>query len=336
MMARRSRIDAAGAIQHLTVRGIERGAVFRRDTDRNHFLERLGKILQDTKTICYAWALIPNHFHLLLRTGPVPISTVMRRFLTGYALWYNRRHRRHGHVFQSRFKSILCQEDTYFLELVRYIHLNPIRARLVENLDELGRYAYCGHSVLMGKVKRPWQDTEGVLGMFGKKLGAARRGYRGFVEKGIARGRRKDLTGGGLLRSAGGWEGVKALREKNVYQRNDERILGDGDFVGRVLASAEEAVERRYALRSGGFDLERVASRVSEELGLRPEEVWAKGKYRRIVEARSLLCYWAVRELGVSMSSLAGKLEISIPSVSESVTRGQRLALARGCSLLEP
>ncbi len=139
-MPRKSRIDAAGALHHVMVRGIERGTVFRSDTDRNHFLERLGEILGETKTICYAWSLIPNHFHLLLRTGPVPISTVMRRLLTGYALWYNRRHRRHGHLFQNRFKSILCQEDVYFLELVRYIHLNPIRAGLVDDLDELGGY----------------------------------------------------------------------------------------------------------------------------------------------------------------------------------------------------
>ena len=334
-MPRRSRIDAAGALHHVMVRGIERGAVFRNDADRNHFLERLGKILQDTNTACYAWALIPNHFHLLLRTGPVAISTVMRRLLTGYALWYNRKHHRYGHVFQNRFKSILCQEDAYLLELVRYIHLNPIRARLVEHLDELGVYPYCGHSVMMGKVKNSWQDTEEVLGRFGEKVGAARRAYRVFVEKGIAEGRRQDLTGGGLLRSAGGWEGVKALREEKVYQRNDERILGDGDFVGRVLASAEEAMERRYALQARGIDLAFIASRVSQVLGVKAEEVWAKGKHRRIVEARSLLCYWAVRDLGVPLSSLARELEISIPSVSESVTRGQRIAELKGCSLFK-
>jgi hypothetical protein len=187
----------------------------------------------------------------------------------------------------------------------------------------------------MGKMKKPWQDTGGVLGMFGEKLGPARRGYRAFVEEGIAQGRRQDLTGGGLLRSAGGWEGVKALREEKVYQRSDERILGDGDFVGRVLASAEEAMERRYALRARGVDLALIASRVSEVLGVKQEEVWAEGKYRWIVETRSLLCYWAVRELGVPMSSLARKLGKSIPSVSESVTRGRRIAEARGCLLLE-
>ena len=102
-----------------------------------------------------------------------------------------------------------------------------------------------------------------------------------------------------------------------------------------VLASAEEAMERRYALRARGVDLALIASRVSDVLGVKPEEVWAEGKYRRMVEARSLLCYWAVRELGVPMSSLARKLGISIPSVSESVTRGRRIAEARGCLLLQ-
>ncbi|RJR39446.1 MAG: transposase, partial [Desulfobacteraceae bacterium] len=297
-MPRRSRIDTAGALHHIMVRGIEGRKVFRNNGDRDHFLERVGEILQETKTLCYAWALIPNHFHLLLRTGCVPISTVMRRLLTGYALWFNRTYHRQGHLFQNRFKSILCQEDVYLLELVRYIHLNPIRARLVENLDALGRYPYSGHCVLLGKGKKPWQDTQGVLGMFGSKLGASRRAYIAFVEKGIDQGRRDELTGGGLLRSAGGWEGVKALREENIHQRNDERMLGDGDFVERVLASAEEAMEKRYALRARGVDLDFIASRVSEVLGVKPEEVWAQGKSRWIVQARSLLSYWAVKELG--------------------------------------
>jgi len=110
-MPRRSRIDAAGALHHVMVRGIERAAVFQSDGDRDHFLERLGEVLDETITLCYSWALIPNHFHLLLRTGPVPISAVMRRLLTGYALWFNRRHRRYGHLFQNRFKSILCQRS---------------------------------------------------------------------------------------------------------------------------------------------------------------------------------------------------------------------------------
>jgi len=162
----------------------------------------------------------------------------MRRLLTGYALWYNRKHRRHGHLFQNRFKSILCQEDTYLLELVRYIHLNPIRARLAKDLDELGRYPFCGHSVIMGKMKKPWQDMEGVLGMFGENVRAARRAYRLFVEKGIGEGRRRDLTGGGLLRSAGGWEGVKEeFRGKLKYldESGDEIWQDHSEVVATVL-----------------------------------------------------------------------------------------------------
>jgi putative transposase len=334
-MPRQSRIDTPGALHHVMVRGIERSKVFRNDADMDQFLARLGNILTETETFCYAWALIPNHFHLLLRTGPTPISTVMRRLLTGYAIWFNRRHRRCGHLFQNRFKSILCQEDSYFLELVRYIHLNPIRAGLVEDMEGLGRYKYSGHSVVMGKVMHEWQDSQAVLGMYGEKLGSARRRYKAFVEKGIGEGRRQDLTGGGLLRSAGGWEGVKDLREQNVYQRNDERILGDGDFVSRVLASAEEEMERHYAYQSRGMNLDAVAARVSEVLGIEVEDVWGKGRYKRIVEARSLLCYWAVRELGLSMSSLSRRLGISIPSISDSVARGRMIAQKKGQKLLK-
>ena len=334
-MPRKSRIDAPGALHHIIAKGIEGRRIFENNEDRGNFLARLADILKETKTVCYAWALIPNHFHLLLRTGTFPISTGMRRLLTGHALWYNRRHGRGGHLFQNRYKSILCQEDVYFLELVRYIHLNPLRAKLLPGLSRLDTYKYCGHSVLMGKVKNDWQDTDKVLRLFAKKTGSARRAYRVFVEKGIGQGKRSDLTGGGLVRSAGGWAGVLALRGAKIFQNSDERILGDGDFVDSVLTAANEAMERRYYLQSSGFNLGMVAARVAKELGMRPEDVWAAGRYRHLVEARSLLCYWAVRELGVSMASLARKLEISVPAVSKSVIRGEEIARVRGYSLIE-
>ena len=136
-MPRKARIDAPGALHHIIARGIERGDIFTDDFDRNNFLKRLGKIVVETDTRCYAWALVPNHFHLVLKTGCAPIATVMRRLLTGYAGYYNRRHRRCGHLFQNRYKSILCQEDSYLKELVRYIHLNPLRAGLVDSLKSL-------------------------------------------------------------------------------------------------------------------------------------------------------------------------------------------------------
>ena len=158
-MPRKARIDAPGALHHIIVRGIERRKIFRDDSDRDNFLKRLGNVLTETETPCFAWALIPNHSHLLLRTGITAIATVMRRLLTGYAVSFNRRHRRHGQLFQNRYKSILCQEELYLLELVRYIHLNPLRAGLVAELKSLDNYPYSGHRVLMGKLTHVWQDA---------------------------------------------------------------------------------------------------------------------------------------------------------------------------------
>lgn len=334
-MPRQSRIDAPGALNHIIVRGINRKKIFNDDTDRYDFLYRLGKIVTDAHTECFAWALLPNHLHLLLRTGLVPISTIMRRLLTGYAMSYNRRHRRHGHLFQNRYKSILCQEDVYLLELVRYIHLNPLRAKLLKDLKALKKYPFSGHSVILGKRKNSWQNVEYILKLFGSSRAIARRGYRQFVEKGVAQGKRPDLVGGGLLRSYGGWSTVKSFRKMKSYQKGDERILGNGDFVEQVLAAAEEKMKRKYLLRARGMDLEKLTHRVADLLKIKPEDVWAAGKHRRTVEARSLLCFWATSELGITQSDLAVKLRISQPAVGLSVKRGEHLAKLKHYLLID-
>ncbi|KKK58644.1 hypothetical protein LCGC14_3042380, partial [marine sediment metagenome] len=130
-MPRLARLDAPGVFHHVMIRGIERRKIFWNKKDREDFLDRLGKLLPETRTGCYGWAFLSNHAHFLFRTGKAPLSTLMRRLLTGYVLSFNKRHRRSGQLFQNRFKSIVCQEDIYLKELVRYIHLNPIRAGLV-------------------------------------------------------------------------------------------------------------------------------------------------------------------------------------------------------------
>jgi putative transposase len=155
-MPRQPRLDVPGLLQHVMARGIERKEIFKDDQDRQSFLERLAVILEKTQTQCYAWALIPNHFHLLLRTGLTPLSKVMRRLMTGYAVTFNKRHKRSGHLFQNRYKSIVCEEDQYLLELIRYIHLNPLRADLVKDLKELDKYPWTGHSTILGKRKNPF------------------------------------------------------------------------------------------------------------------------------------------------------------------------------------
>ena len=146
-MPRLPRLDPPGVLHHIMIRGIERRKIFVDDEDRENFVERLSVLLPVTETMCYAWAFMPNHAHFLFRSGTSGIQTLMRRLLTGYAVSYNRRHKRHGQLFQNRYKSIVCQEDIYLKELVRYIHLNPLRAKIVSEIKDLNSYVYCGHSL---------------------------------------------------------------------------------------------------------------------------------------------------------------------------------------------
>jgi len=323
-MPRQSRIDAPGALHHVMIRGIERREIFQDDKDRESFLDRLGGILLESSTPCYAWSLLSNHAHFLLRTGQIPISRVMRKLLTGYAVTFNRRYHRHGHLFQNRYKSILCEEDAYLQELVRYIHLNPLRAGLVKDLSELGSYAYSGHCVLMGKKKRAWQDRDYVLRYFGQREREARRGYISFVSKGVDEGSRPDLVGGGLLRSVGGWKGLKELRDSGERVRADERILGGTEFVERVLRESEEEWERRSLLRQRGVNLKRLLEKVADHFSVETEDLKSGSKVPAVVKARAVLCYVGVRKLGLTSVSIAKELGVSPSAVSKSIGRGQQ------------
>lgn len=304
-------------------RGIEKQNIFLDDMDRENFLERLGNVLADTGTDCFAWALLPNHLHLLLRTGETPIATVMRRTLTAYAVRFNRRHDRHGHVFQNRYKSILCQEDAYLMELVRYIHLNPVRAGIVEDMEALDAYWYTGHAAIMQNTELPWQNTGYVLRLFDPENRSARQHYRAFVSKGIAQGSRPDLIGGGFIRSMGGWEAARQCKEQNLAVKSDERILGDSDFVEDTLQAAAENFSRKYRLEKNGLDMDGLAEYVAGMFCLAAQDIFRPGKQKTRVKARSVFCYWAVCEFGYSMTALARRLRISQPAVSVSVRRGE-------------
>jgi putative transposase len=138
-MPRTARLDAPGTLHHVMIRGIERRNIFRNKTDRLDFLERLERLIPEAGIVWQGWAFLSNHAHFLLKTGHLPLSHFMRRLLTGYVVSFNRRHKRYGQLFQNRFKSIVCQEDVYLKELIRYIHLNPLRAGLVNGLERLDK-----------------------------------------------------------------------------------------------------------------------------------------------------------------------------------------------------
>jgi len=324
-MPRQARIDAPGALHHIICRGIERRKIFLSDVDRDDFVDRFSRLIIESETLCYAWALIPNHFHLLLRTGNVSITTVMRRLLTGYAVSFNHRHRRHGRLFQNRYKSILCQEDPYLLELVRYIHLNPLRAGIVVDVDSLDNFAYCGHSRLMGQIQDDWQSVDGVLSLFATQKKAARRHYRRFIHDGLDQGNRPELTGGGLLRSAGGWGVLKSMRRMKEHLKGDERILGDGEFVEQVLESAQEQMEERYRLLASGYTFERIIEQVSVYFGLAKEHILFPGKHPDRVKARSVAAYLAVRRLGMDGSTVGERMGVGQSAISRAVARGEKL-----------
>ena len=169
----------------------------------------------------------------MLRTGLTPISTVTQKLLTGYAVQFNQRHRRHGHLFQIRYKSILCQQDPY-------------------------------------------------------------------CRKGINDGQGPELLGGGLIRGLGGRVAAKAVRRGKDRIKGDERMLSGGDFVQEVLESCQQQLAQRDQYLARGYDFDWLVGQVAARLGLEPEIVTRRGRYPDTVQARSVLCYWTVRDLGIS------------------------------------
>jgi len=321
-MPRGPRLDAPGTLHHVVGRGLDRQRIFRDDRDRDDFVRRLARLAKDGVFMVYAWALLPNHFHLLVRTGSRPLARAMRSLLTGYAGGFNRRHHRTGHLFQNRYRSTVVDEEAYFLELIRYLHLNPLRAGVVAGLKALERYPYCGHGVLATGRPCPWQETGTVLRLFGGRPRQARRHYKTFVGEGVARGRRPDLMGGGLIRSAGGWAAVMDLRRGREAFSADERILGRSEFVEQMLRDIEREEARRDRIARRAPSLQDLVQRVSREATVTIEALLGGGRRPEIVKARDGLAYLWVEVLGRSGRTLALELQIRPESVYKAARRG--------------
>ena len=315
-MPRQPRLDAPNTLHHVMVRGIERTAVFRGHADRTDFVGRLADLVAEGVWTVHAWALLPNHAHLLLRTAAAPLAVGMRRLLTGYVVNFNRRHHRTGHLFQNRYRSIVVEEEPYLLELVRYIHLNPIRAGVVSGLGALDRYPWSGHSALVGTVTRPWQATETILGQFAPSVSCARAAYRAFVAAGLAQGRRAEFQGGGLLRSVGGWAEVRALRQAGTPAASDARILGSGAFVERLLADADATTRATLRLHRPRPPLDALVQQIAAAASVPVADLQAGRRTRAANRARQLLCQLAVRRLGYPGAMVARALGVTTSAVN--------------------
>jgi putative transposase len=314
-MPRKPRIDAPGLLYHIIARGIERRSIFRDDADRKFFLRRLGRILTETQTRIYAFALIPNHFHLLLRRDRTPIQKVMLRLLTSHAIYFNKRHRRAGHLFQNRYKAIICQEELYFLELVRYINLNPLNAGIVDSLDELTDYPYTSHSHLLGKKSADWFDVEQVLSFFGTGKSSSRQAYRRFIAAGNSAGEGQDLDGGGLKRSLG----FPACSPKEMTA-HDERVLGVGDFVEGLCG---RKIDECTDISSASF--EELLDDISRVYDIPATSITGRTKVRKAVEARRVLAYRLYSEIGMTGCDIARRLSLSRSTVSRMIRIGEVL-----------
>lgn len=322
-MPRQARLDAPGTLHHVIIRGIERRRIVDDEEDCWRFVSRLGRLASEHKTAIYAWSLMTNHAHMLIRSGPDGLPTFMRRFLTGFAVAYNRRHRRHGHLFQNRYKSIVCDEDSYFAELVRYIHLNPLRVKLVADLSVLDTFPWCGHAVIMGEITHEWQDREYVLSWFGGKEKEAKGAYRQFVHEGIAQGRRPELVGGGLIRSVGGWSQVFAIRRHKDRLLTDERVLGSGNFVESMLKEAEERLRFQMASNRRRQDVVTFIEQVCKKEGINPKEMGLGSRRGRISKVRSKIAYQLVEDYGIPLAEVARQLGVSTSAISKAVRGAQ-------------
>jgi REP element-mobilizing transposase RayT len=290
--------------------------IFSHKKDGEDFLDRLKDLCEQEALSIYAWTLMDNHFHLLARTGKLSLSDSMRKLLTGYVVNYNRRHKRYGHLFQNRYKFILCEEDPYLLELTRYIHLNPIRAGKVKDMRALRNWGRSGHSAIMGVINRPWQDRETILVYFGKSRKRAIEKYEQFVEDGITAGGRPELVGGGLIRSLGGWSQVLSIKRSGTKVFSDERILGSSDFVKDAIKEAEEKERETLRLSLKLSDFASLTEKICQREGMDRSVLCSGIRKREVVKSRRIFCQLAVKRMGYSGANVARFLGITTSAVN--------------------
>jgi REP element-mobilizing transposase RayT len=319
-MPRGPRLDCTGALHHVIVRGIERRRIFRSEADRELFLDRLAEWVLESRAGLYAWALLPNHAHLLLRTGQLPLSRLMQAWLSAYSTVFNRRHRRSGHLFQNRFKSTLVEEEPYLRQLLAYIHLNPVRSRLPVTLDSLDRYPWTGHAVLLGNQTYPAQDSDFVLSLFGRSADEARYAYRKLVHEYARGGQSCDLDGGGLRRSLDGWRHRERLSGGRERWAHDERVLGSSEFVHKLLSDTDGPA---IAPSKPAAVIQPLADAVCERFRVSPGEIASRSLRPGVLDARAALSYAAVMHHGLSFTEVARQVGLSRRSISRAIQRAQ-------------
>jgi len=287
-MARKPRIHLPGGLYHVILRGNDGQPVFHTDDDRYRFYLLLQEGTCRFGYRVHAFCLMTNHIHLALQTGDMPLSRGLQNLSFRYTRWINWREKRTGHLFQGRYKAVLVDCDSYLLELVRYIHLNPVRAGMV---DEPEKYPWSSHRAYLGKELLQWLTTDWMLGQFGKSVIKARAGYKTFVLDGLGEEHRPEFHGGG----------------------EDSRLLGDDSFMDKCLASCGDTPLR--------LTTREIVDKVCQAYNIDEAALKMQSQQRVASEARAVIG-WLARELGCATLSDVGKLvNRDVGSISSAVRR---------------
>ena len=260
-MARKPRIEYPGAFYHVITRGNRRAAIFKDNKDRERFLQKLLEYKERYDFVLYAYTLMKNHIHLLIETKEVQLSRIMQGLLQSYTQWYNGKYRTVGHLFQGRYKAILCDKRAYLLNLIRYIHVNCVRAGLVKDPAD---YKWSSHRIYLGLEQSDLIDCDFVLAQFLKVRKRAIALYEEFVREWMGKGRKEEF-----------------------YRVIDQRFLGDEDFITDAKNTAEEeTLKGEITLRDRSFS--DIVKKVEKIMGVRRKVLRGRSRSQELTEARSL------------------------------------------------
>jgi REP element-mobilizing transposase RayT len=281
-------------LYHVISRGNQQQNIFLDERDLRKFLSYLSEYKQKYRFRLYAYALMKNHFHLLTEVEKPPLSRIMQSLLFRYTRYFNWRYGKVGHLFQGRYRAILCDKDTYLLELVRYIHLNPVRAAVVPRPED---YRWTGHLEFVGKVKSDLVDKNFVLDQFGKNGSEARRRYREFVLDGLKDGHRKEF-----------------------YEVKDQRYLGEDSFIDRIETEKNQ-------LESWVYDvsLEAISQEVIKTTGIRGDKLHSMTRDRQGAYGRGLVGYMAKRISDYRVKEIADYFRRSSVAIGEAIMKVEKL-----------
>ncbi len=292
-MARKPRIHVDGGFYHVMLRGNGGDDIFFSNGDRSRFSLLLQEGTERFKYKVHAFCLMKNHVHLVVQVSDIPLSKIIHNLSFRYTKYINKRKKRSGHIFQGRYKAILVDADSYLLELIRYIHNNPVRIGLI---DYAVNYKWSSHKVYLGHKTVPFVTTEWVLEHFGKRLETSRKNFEIFVNKGNDEGYRSDLQVG----------------------ETDPRILGDDRFVDKVVFS-------NPVIRSPS--LARVIKFVCKNYKVKEKELSGQSRARNFSEIRGIIGWLCVKLNAASLTDIAYRFNRDLATISRAVSRIDRRSL---------